>query len=348
MSSFFPYFDTESLKVMLGVIVRGFLTFFLPYFAGKYFIKNEIEMKKLFYVLGVAAGIVFLMGLSEYATNQSFFQDSSLMLDPEDEWRNSQISYERSGQVRVSASFSQPLYLGTFFGIVALINILLLFEGKRIQSKWAKIFNILQIFVASFGILLTQSRTVIVAILISTALFLFLNRRKMRLAILAQIIISMVIVVILISVFFSDYLSDFIRYNIVSEDASANWLYRVEKTFYSINYVLANFNWFGEAIPKYDSLRWFYESFDLLNGFINQFLRNGIFFFLLYIYLWIFALRYCAKRRKNSVWSSVFFFVLIYLFVVNNITAINMQNEILFYIFLGLSMNHSLENIERA
>lgn len=342
MLSLFPLFDSGSIKIMLGVIVRGFLTFFLPYFAAKYFVKNEKDLLAFLFTVGVAAFVVFLMAMNEYATGESFFKNTAWMLNPDDEWRNSQISYERFGQVRVAASFSQPLYLGTFFGFVGLTSILLLLENKRIKMKAGKAFVVSQALIACLGILLSQSRTSIIAIIVSIVFFIFLNRDRINKANLAALSFVGGFVFLIVAYWFSDYLSDFIRYNVTSEYASNNWVIRIDIASQSVAYLWANFNWIGEGLTRSDSLRWFYENTDLLNGFINQFLRNGVFFFLMYVYLWILAFKHSARRRQVNAWSSVFFFTMVYLCVVNNITALNMQNEILFYIVLGFLFNPSL------
>jgi hypothetical protein len=339
MSSFFYYFDSGNVSVMIGFIVKNFLTMFLPYYICKTAVKTEKDLIGYFIVLNVGAILVLFMASREYTSGVSYFQDSTLMLDPTNEWRNSQILYIRFGQIRVAASFLQPLYLGTFLGFVSIINLLLLTETTLNSQKILRFVLMLLIPMTLVGILLTQSRTVLVAIA-----FIFIIATMTHKNIISQMInfwiLGAIAVTLIVAFFiFGDYINDFIRYNVTSEESGSNWFGRVETAVNSMEYLVTYFNWFGEAVATVPTFRWFYENNDLLAGFINPFLRNGFFFFILYNYLWYIAFKKAMKNRNNNLWTSLFFILIIYYIVVNMITALNVQNSILFYMTVGFIFN---------
>ena len=110
----------------------------------------------------------------------------------------------------------------------------------------------------------------------------------------------------------------------------------------SIEYIFNYSNFLGEGILIHSKLDYFIRNNDLLNGFLNKFLRNGTFYGLLYIYLWFKAFIVSFKFSKYNIWGSILLFLFIYLFIVNNITQLNFQNEIIFYILLGIIFNPCL------
>ena len=112
LSSFSSLFSGSN-KEFIGRIVKGFLYMFLPYFAGRYFIKSRKELKIFFFTLILTSIIVSLIALNEYSAGKSFFGNFA-MINPDALWSNSQVVYQRFGHFRIAASFSQPIYLGVF------------------------------------------------------------------------------------------------------------------------------------------------------------------------------------------------------------------------------------------
>ncbi|MCK4395678.1 MAG: hypothetical protein KAW56_02060 [Candidatus Marinimicrobia bacterium] len=330
-----------SVRQIIGSIIKGSLYILLPYFAGKYFIKSEKKLLVFFYALGFASIIVSLIGLSEYFTGKVFFGDFG-MINPDDMWTNSQMIYQRYGQQRIAASFVQPIFLGIFLGLIVLIDILILIYYKFKLNFFIKIIIIVSVLLSGVAVLLSQSRTAIFALVIASILILLKNPGKIKSFV--YILILLTINLYLINHYFHDYITDFLYYGIISDKATINYFSRVDLAKMSIKYIFNYSNFLGEGILIHSKLDYFIHNNDLLNGFLNKFLKHGIFYGLLYIYLWFKAFKVSYKFSKYNIWGSILLFILIYLFIVNNITQLTFQNEIIFYILLGIIFNPFLKN----
>ena len=324
-----------SYRQVIGSIIKGSLYILLPYFAGKHFIKNEKNLLVFFYALSLASIIVSLMALREYFTGKAFFGDFG-MIDPDALWTNSQMVYERFGQRRIVASFVQPIYLGTFFELIILINIFIMIYYRFELNLVTKIIVIVGMLLAGIVTLLTQSRTSVIALIIVLTLFFLKNYRKI--ISLFYFLVILTIILFMITRYFSNYMSDFYYYGVISDSAGTNFFYRIQVMKESITYIFSYINLFGEGLLRYSQLSSFFQQ-DFLNGFLYKFFSNGIIYALLYIYLWYKALKYSYKFSKYSIMGSMLLFILIYLFIVNNVTMLYGQNVIILHIIFGIIFN---------
>ena len=331
---------SESFKAnfsqVLGSLLRALLYIYLPYLAGKYLIKDEKQLIMFFCFFALAAIVLSLVAFWENYFHLSFYQELGLFSADDDEWLSGQTLYVRFDQFRVTASFSHPLFLGTFFDLVVLANILILVIYKSLASRFVTILLYVSIVLAAIATLLTQSRTSIVALGIVLVLLFMQNARKIRLILLVTFVSSLVY--FLINYFFSDYLGDFIQrgFSLSSQESTTNFDFRLEMMIQSAVYLFTYLNFFGEGVINNVQLYQFVYNTDLLNGFLYAFLTKGIFYGLLILVVWIKAFKTTYLSRKYDNHARMFLFILIYLFIVNNITMLYGQNEIIFFMFIGI------------
>jgi len=335
LSSIFTAFS-GSIRQVIGSVIKGSLYILMPYFAGKYFIKSKKNLLVFFYALGLASIIVSLIALGEYFTGKIFFGDLG-MINPDDLWINSQIAYQRFGHMRIAASFVHPIYLGTFLGFITLINILMLIYYRYELNLFKKIIVIVSILLAGFATLISQSRSSVVALSIVLILIFLKNYRNIKG--MLYFIIPLAIFFLIIRRYLSNYMTDFYYYGVISNQATFNFFSRINTVVISIKNIFNYPNFFGEGMLVHNQLNYFVHNNDLLNRFLYGFLTYGIFYALLYIYLWFKALKDSYNFSKYNILGSVLLFIFIYLFIINNITMLNFQNEIIFYIFLGIIFN---------
>lgn len=335
LSSISVMFSDTGVKQIIYTIVKSMLYIYLPYYAGKHFIKNEKNLLFIFYSLCFASIVVSLMAFNEYFTGKNFFGNFG-MINPDDLWSNSQTVYQRFEQLRIAASFVQPIYLGTFLDLVILINILILIYYRLEINLVKKIILIVGILLAGVVTLLSQSRTSIVALFIVLILAFLKNYRNIKGLFYSLVLLTTTFLVI--KRYFGYYMSEFYYYGVISDSASSNYFDRILAITESIKYIFSYINFFGEGLLRYSQLNSFYHQ-DFLNGFLFKFFCNGIIYALLYIYLWYKALKESYKHSKYSIIGSMQLLILIYLFIVHNVTMLNVQNEILLYVFLGIIFN---------
>lgn len=334
---------SESFKATftqaLGSFVKAVLAILLPYVAGKYLIKGEKDLVTFFCYVSVAAILLSLIAYWEYNFKLSFYQELGLFPGEEDEWMTGQMLYTRFDQFRVTASFSHPLFFGTFLDLVVLVNILILSIYRSLANRFVTILLLVSITLAGTATLLTQSRTSIVALGIVLFFFLMRNRKRKRLLFFLIIISSLIY--FLLTAYFGDYLGDFITrgFSLSSEESTGNFAFRLEVMLQSIVYVFSYMNFFGEGVLNNVQLYQFVYSTDLLNGFLYAFLTKGIFIGMLTLVLWFKAIRTTYVFRNIYDHARMFLYIMMYFLIVNNITMLYGQNETIFYIILGAIFN---------
>lgn len=331
----------------IGMILKFFLYFFLAYFAGKYFIQDEKDLMKFFYVLSAAAIIESLMVFKEFYTGIGTFVNSNFMINPEDSWNNSQKNWNRFGLYRGQASFVHPIYLGCYLFLITLCNMLILIYQRDKVKKLFKYLLTTQIILGVIAGIFSQSRTAILScILVSVLIFIIdlKNIPMLRLIILLPIIF--LVVFLLMYYFYSDYFTTFLYTNFLAENANINWNYRINISVRTFENIFKYPSFFGEKLLYSSELRSFIKN-DLTNGILNKFIHAGVFYGLFYIYIYFKALKKSYIYRKDSNWGLILFSIFMYYFVVDNLSGIAVQNEILFYMFLGILFSPFFNNMRK-
>lgn len=343
----FSIFFVFGLKSGFGSIEKNFLYIFLPYFAGRYFIRNEKDLLKFFYVLSFTSVVVCFIALLEYNSGKALFDFSRLMINPNEGWISSNMAFERHELYRGAATFVHPIWFGIFLLLVVLINLLILIHKKIIRNIFIKIGLIVQIILAIIITMISQSRTAIVSFILVFILVLATSLKKRQIvhALIFFLLVSLTIIPI-IYFFFQDYLHDFVTLNLTSKGyAQGNIIARIKIIVGSLEYMFKYFNLFGEARVKYLDLKQFIATYDLTNGFLRVFLLNGMFCALLYLYFWLKGLKESYKISKYNVYGSILIFVMIYLFIADNATVLRFQVQIIFFIILGITFNPFLKKL---
>jgi len=338
--SFYAFYGF-GIKSGLGSIEKNFLYLFLPYFAGRYFIRNKKDLLKFFHVLGFISIVVSLIVLLEFYLGRGLFDFSGLMINQEDRWISSSLFHERHGLYRAAATFVHPIWLGIFLLMSALINVLILVYGKIVRTSFAKMILITQIGLAAVATMISQSRTAIVSFALVVFFVFLINIKKRKLAsTFAILLLASLIIIPVIYFFFNDYLNNFILFNLSSEGYSQrNLIARIKIVIGSIEHIFKYVNLFGEASFNHFELRQFVMTQDLTNGFLRMLLLNGLFCTLLYMYIWLKGIKESYKFSKYSIYGSILFFIMIYLFIADNATVLRFQVQIIFFIILGITFN---------
>ena len=330
-------------KSGLGEIYKGFLYFLLPYLAGRYFIKNEEDFFKVMKVMTWCAIIVSMIALIEFYTDEGYLERMPFLVEFE-EWGESRMYY-RFGQNRVMASFGHPIYLGTYLFIITLVNIILMLQKSAYLHNIKTRYMILQIALSGIVLLICQARSVAVSFACVLIIYLTLNCFKISKIKLIKYGTTLTIIVIpVFFLYFYDYFIDFLYHNVVSSKAIGNWDFRMLALNEGIR-ILGNYsNWFGETNRVFYG-KWVLENTELSNGFINGLSLKGIFWFCVYIFVWCkaFISSYFLKKNQSLV-GVILLYIFLYLFIVNNITQLNFQNAILFYVFVGFAVSPALLN----
>lgn len=321
----------------LGTIYKGILYTFLPYLGGRYFIKTEEDFFKIMKVLTWCAIIVSLIALIEFYIGKGYLEVMPFNVELKG-WGESLIDY-RFGQKRVAASFGHPIYLGTYLFLITTANIILLLH-RNVYFQHIKVrYIICQIALSGVVLLISQARTVAVSFTCVLIIYLTLNYFKISKIKLIKYGITLTIIVLpVFFLYFYDYFIEFLYHNVISSKATDNWDGRILALNEGIR-ILRNYsNWFGETNRVFYG-KWAFENTELSNGFINSLSLKGMFWFLVYIFVWCkaFISSYFLKKNQGLP-GIILLYIFLYLFITNNITELNFQNNILFYVFVGLAV----------
>ncbi|MCX5829834.1 MAG: hypothetical protein NTV58_17840 [Deltaproteobacteria bacterium] len=344
----FATFFNQNMRAAVADFIAKSMYFIVPYFAGKYLIKSEKSFLSYVIVLNCAALVVSIMALYEMRTGNPFFQRFSyLMMDPDNLWMNSQMLYERFGSVRVAASFAQPIFLGVFLSLVVLMNFIIIQERLMISKNQKAIIYCVIIF-AVIGVVVSQSRTAAICLILTSITYWFDRRQKIGIARLFVFTVPVFASVWLIYFLLGQAFDDLIFYSIFSPDAPGGLIGRSRNIADSFYMIFSYPNWLGEKIVTKFDYYWFLSNTDLLNGYLNKFLLKGIFCGIVYTYVWFKAIKGSYQLSKDTLVGKILFYSFLYLAVVNWITWVVVQNEILFFVLLGLMVNpflkHSMNN----
>jgi len=337
VSSFF-FFGIQS---GIGFIIKGSLYYIFPFIVAKHLIENEEQILGLFKVITVCAIMLALIALYEYFTKTGYLENSKLLIDP-DEYGTSRI-YERYGDnlIRVMASFGHPIYLGVFMIMVALINASFLINPRKNYLR--PVVLLLQIILAGIAVLISQSRTAAVALIIIIPFYYgIVYKKTSSIKLMLYMLPIGLMTFYLIDNYFYDYYNQTLNKQVFASNSTNTFEFRLQNLAYGIEIFSKNINWIGEN-NRYLTGKWLLENKELSNGFVNRMTTFGFLYFIIYVYLWFYSIINFYKRSANFYFM-ILTLILIFLFIVNNITELNFQNEILFFIIIGLGFNESLQN----
>ena len=262
-----------------------------------------------------------------------------MLINPES-WSSSLHMYTRYGFNRVNASFVHPVFLGVFVMQISLLNLIICNNIDIAYRHIKRVRCVIQIILSPFLIFVTGSRTSVMAFLIASTFLVFMTLYKKRIRrLILNILIFIIIILILFFIFIGEDIKAFIYHSVVEKEATQSIESKHISMIDGIKYLSSNFNWIGENNRQFTG-DWTLKNYELSNGFINRFSMYGIFYFVLYVFVWIIGFRNSLKIYKtNTVVGLILFLSLIYLFFVSMVLELDFQNEILFFIFIGLSMN---------
>lgn len=320
-----------------------FILFFLPYYFSKYFIKTRNDFDKIFMGLTLAAILSSVIAIVEYLAERSLYENflTSLVLDPNEAFNNSSLIYYRAGVVRVAGAFSQPIFLGEFLLLVSLINILLI-DNNYYEYK-LRMFSYLQILLAILGAVLSQSRTGIMSFALCMFAYLLFSRKR-----LSYILIFSVFVLasyLVFTSYFPDTFSTIVFANVKEQGGIENLNGRIAVASATLLSLTGQINYLGELSPFYRNFV-IAHNIDLINGILNKALLKGLVIALIYLFLWFKIFARNVQRFKRNSFNKIFLFIFVYLFIVDNITLLTYQNEMFFYILVGLQFNAFATNQE--
>lgn len=332
-------------KTGLKNVIFRFVYYFLPFFGAKYFIRNDDEVLKFFRILGVCSIIIAIIAGIEFCTKQSFFESLGfLAINSEAKWENSQEIGYRENIFRPIASFGQGIYLGVFFGLTVLINIFVLFFSRIHTDFRVEILLLLQLFLSFIGIIMSQSRTAMIAVVIIVCMQYIFGTKIIGDDFKKITILIGLALIFLLAAFqlFPSYFDEYLYTNFTSPLAPINLISRGNTFVVGLENVSEEMPFWGYKEPSY-ILDFYLRKYDLTNGFLFVFLVSGVFYGIIHILLWLEVFVKSYAMRRHSKYGFLVFLVIIYLFIVNNITTLYFQNEIFFYLFGGLACNPFLK-----
>lgn len=332
-----------SIKVKVAFIemLPLFLVFFLPYYFSKYFIWTKKHLSNIFLGLSLASIIASITAIGEYVTQENFYSDflPFLVMDRTNTFNNSWMVFFRAGVIRVAAAFSQPIFLGEFLLLVALINILLLdinFYGYK-----GRLFAYFQLFLALIGSLLSQSRTSIIAFIFCVVCYYMVSRKRIK-NLLAGLFLVLAIYIVSAN-YFGNISARIAEFSI----GDVNELYTLNSRTVIIGGAVLNFlhniNYAGELSPYFRDFI-FSQKIDLINGFANKAILKGLLTAIIYLFLWLMIFARDVRKVKHNSFNRIFLFIFLYLFIIDNVTLITFQCEVIFYILVGLQFNRFVDN----
>ena len=331
-------------KSGIGSIYKGLLYNFLPYLAGRYFIKNEEDFFTVMKVMTWCAIIVSLLALVEFYTDRGYLEGMPFLIDPEG-WGGSHVYHNIYSSKMVMASFANPIYLGTYLFIITTANIILLLQ-KNVYFQLIKVrYIIFQIVLSGVILLICQAGTVAVSFACTLTIYLTLNYFKISKIKLIKYGTTLTIIVLpVFFLYFYDYFIDFLYQTFILGCGRNSWGGRMLALNEGIRILGNDMNWYGET-NRYFFGKWILNNFELSNGFINDLSMKGLFWFSVYVFVWCKAFISSYLLKKNqSLAGVILLYIFLYLFIVNNITQLNFQNAILFYVFAGFAVSPALLN----
>ena len=332
---------SRDVKAAFIEMLPLFLVFFLPYYFSKYFIKTGKDLDKVFLGLTLVAILSSLTAIGEYVAQRSFYADfiPSLVMDPNDVYNNSSMVYYRAGSIRVAGSFSQPIFLGEFLLLVALFNVLLL-DNDFYRFK-GRLFAYFQVSLALIGSLLSQSRTAIIAFIFCVICYYMVSRKRMK-YLLGGLFLVLATYIMSVT-YFGDISNTIVTFSLGEEAKLGTLNYRTVIIGRVVSDFLNNINYSGELSSHFRDLI-YSNKVDLINGFANKAILDGVLTAIIYLFLWLVIFTRNVRRVKRNSFNRIFFFIFSYLFIIDNVTLITYQCEVIFYILVGLQFNRFVEN----
>lgn len=323
-----------SLNEGLYELLYGLLCFVAPYFAIKYSLNSTNDLKIFYKFILYTSILVFLIGIAEFTIQKSFYFEILKINNPDSiGYLGIDTGTFRSAYLRVSTNFTHPIYLGVY---ACFVLILITFQKTIINFR--KVNTQITLFIIITGItnvVVSQSRSSAVAFIIVLLIFSIKKRLQYFKEYLYFIIFSF-IAIITINIFYINIFNDIIYYNVLANDADSNWVYRINVIYDVIPIFINNFNFIGEKAFGNQAVSSFLSNVDLPNGFIKSLMLEGASYVILLLVLWVNLIQKSLKfSYKNSVYNIVYV-VLLYYFIVNNITLIKLQNEIILFMHFGL------------
>lgn len=336
-------FFFEGTFAGLGKFYKGFCYILLPFFAGRYFINGKQQFFKFFNVITILVIIISLLAIFEFLYGREYLnQLAPLFIDPTS-WDASLGRYTRFGVNRVQVSFVHPVFLGVFIMLISLINLTVLLN-KMINPKYIKRkYCIAQILLSPVVLLVTGARTAAIGFILAaiSAVILHWNKYSLKRLIMYSVLLLTGGFLIL-NLFFGQYIEGLFYHNVVSAEAFDTMISKRLSMIEGIKYISRNINWLGENNREATG-EWTLKNYELSNGFLNCLSIYGIFYFITYGFIWIVAIRSSLRiNKKNSGIGLILFISFVYMFLVNNISELNFQNLVFFFIFVGLANNRSL------
>lgn len=333
----------------LGQLEKGFVYIFLPYFAGKHFISTPKDLNRFFISLLLGAILVSIMGLYEWETGDKFYDISVLSLNTENEWLSSTMVHERTQVKRIAATFIHPIWYGIFIVLASLINVLLLIFQRKTISKRHKVIIIIQLLLAIPAVIMSQSRTAIVSVVIALFLSFFLFKKyKVRSNKITWVIPGLITISILftfgyfiIKQYYYDYYLSVAEVNIYSKYAFGNFYGRINTYLITLKKLTQYPNFFSEALIFSSDFRNSVRALDMTSGILVVAIYNGVIAGVIYVMIWIKSM-YRTYRLK-TIYAFITLVVIIFLFIADNGTTLRFQISIIRYILIGLSFNKILE-----
>ena len=288
---------------------------------------------KLLVISGIA---VSLEGIIEFFQGGRLFVDIPMILNQRYEIGNPL----RFGVPRVFASFYDPVYYGTYIGLIAIIALGISVYSNRRQHKLMAGF---QIILTPFVLLFAQARTAVLTLGIIALFWIFNESRQLILRVLYRLaVVTLILIIVLAGTNILEELrytfNEVVFQGVVSSSALDNLKERM-----MLNALAVSLSWpinlVGERTPEIiDKFYTIAGSADVGNGFIWLLSSEGLFPALVHYGLVVWFLVVLFRLRKRGFIVRYLMLGLLYFFIADQITAQLALNRTVWWILGGLAM----------
>ena len=321
-----------------GQVYKNILYILLPFLAFRYIPKSKNDIEKILIALILSGLIVSFEGIAEFIFEKRIFLDFPLILDPRYELGNP----FRFGVKRVFASFYDPVYLGSYIGIIAILGVyVFIYSKKRLHSLIASF----QIFLTPLIFLFSQARTAVVSIAVIVPFLLFTESKKKIIKLFLRLsLISIIIILIVLHTNIYDInkltnsVNDVVYYGVLDSSASFNLEGRWDTSIYGLEISWPP-NFFGErSLEIFNKLYNHFGMADIGNGFVSKLCWEGLipailFYGLVFIFMW-----FLFRRRSIDPIVKYLLISLLYFWIADQLTAQMALITIFWWILGGIAM----------
>ncbi len=337
--------DAAKFFKMLDLFIKNFLVMFLTY----YYVRSEKDVKYIYKVILWFLFAFCLYGLSNFFTKTNEYYNFFVNVFNGNNLAN--LYMASTERFRISSFAWHPIYYGFILAIFLLLTVYLIYQKN--SDRGNKAFNIVLFFLLAINLLLTNSRTPLLAFLLGYGIyFLFTGslKYKIKIVLFSGFLVSLILFFLPNTVkIFTDSVNTFtshgaelkgssIEMRLVQLNASLKQFNKSPITGNGIGYIKEGLGFSGDpTLSTSDSDFAGFESY-FFKLLIEQGLCGMVGNAVLFINLFAFFYHYARQKVSNEV--GILSIAMLITFLAFIFGTGDMGSFILFMSVMGINMRY--------